>query len=226
MINKIKKGSKQLSKKQQQAISKIPLSPTQILTKREEQVSFDQPVFSRTGLSSYSFDNSTQLFFVNLGNILNTTLFWTSSVLDSTGKAQYEYVMVHHLNFEWFPSEHQSTSTFMPAAFNLRYMDAYSDDTNLPSSYNVATMPVNLRCLIAQTSSPQSFRIEASNRARFGEGDSSTVGQLQCVGTYTGQSGILVLNQPSGTVNTTASFNPLIGSIKITFGVTLLNAFY
>jgi len=215
-----------VSKKLQLAASSIPLTPSQILTVRKETIVFDQPVFSRTGQSAFSFDNSTQLFFVNLGNILNSTIFWTASVLNSSGMAMYEYVMVHHLQFEWFPVDLTATSTFMPSPFNLRYLDAYSDDTNLPSSYNVTTMPVNLKCLIAQTAKPQSFIIEASNKGRFGEGDASTLGQLQCVGTFTGQAGILVLNQPSGTVNTTVSFNPEVGSIKITFGVTLINSFY
>jgi hypothetical protein len=215
------------SKRMQEAASRIPLTPSQILTKRSEFIVMDIPIYSRTGQSTCSFSDTLQTYYLNLNNQLISTIFWTDTVLTSTGLALYEYVMVHHLSFKWLPSELQPVQgTFQPAAFNLRYLDAYSDDTNLPTSYQVSSMPVNLECLPQQTFRPQLFNIECSNKARFGEGDSGCLGQLQTVGTFNGQSGIIVINQPAATINTIASYNPQIGVLKITFQMYLINGFF
>jgi len=223
-----KNKQNKLPKRLNLALSRIPLTPSLMLTKRSEKVTIDYPVFARTGQSNYSFSNSAQSFFIQLTQQLISTAFWGNTVVDTTGKPQYEYGMVHNINFEFLPNELiMSQKTFELTPFNLRYLDAYSTDVSLAASYNVVGQPVNLKCLINQTNRPQQFSVDLPNTMRVGDSEAPVLGQCMAITTFSPATcGILILNQPTGFTNSVTAYNPQVGVIRTTYQVYLINALF
>jgi len=228
ILTNTKRKTNKLPKRLPQVLSRIPLTPSLLLTKRSEKITIDFPMFARTGQSNYSFSSSSQVFFIQLTQQLISTAFWGNTVTDVSGLPQYEYGMVHRMNFEFLPNELiMSQKTFELTPFNLRYLDSTSTDSGLPASYNVLAQPVNLKCLINQTNRPQQFTVDLPNTMRVGVGEAPVLGQLMAIPTFSPATcGIIVLNQPTGYVNSVATYNPQIGVIRVTYQVYLVNALF
>lgn len=192
-------------------------------------IEFDLPVYSRTGSTTFSFSSSSQIQYANIAFLAVNTFMWTNTALNPAGIAQYEYVMVPHVLFEWVPTQLTAVQgTFQPSGFNLRYVDGRFDNTDMPTNYFASQIPVNLQCLPTQTSRPQQFSVVLTNAYRAGNGNEACLGQLIAASYFSNNpmlvNGILVLNQPVATVNTISSYNPVVGVIKVTIQLELINA--
>jgi hypothetical protein len=188
-----------------------------------------QSLFSRTGQTIYSFSSSAQTYFVNLPNLLVSTTWWTSSVIDSSNNPLYEYIKIRGITVRFSPKKMPVVSTtFEPSVFGLRYVHNAINDSSLKPNYFGAINPVHKKFLVDQTSTQQSFHLSFPDKFYSTAGFLGTMGTAQSVYQYqndtSNAAGILILIQPEVCVNTISAYNPVIGSIEIDFHITLCNS--
>jgi len=205
----------------------IPLPRSMILSVRKERITFSQPVYSRTGTTTLTFSSSIQLYYMQFGSIIGNSAWFLNTATTSGTNALYEYIMIPRIDVKWMPALLLPiATTFGPTDFNLRYMDAYADDSVLPSGYQTAFIPTTLQCLIQQTSKPQGFSLQFPNTFRYGQGGFITLGQMGSTNDFLQSpialGGMLVINQPLQFLNSTGG-TIRVGQIDFAATIYLIN---
>jgi len=227
---KVRNNKRKNKKLSQVALKKMPLqlSSRFRLNTIKLDIEATQSLYLRTGQSIASYSNSSQVYALNLANLIassnNFAKFLTSGV------PNFEYIRCTGFTITWYPSNIVSTQgTFEPAAFDFRYLAAYSTDSILPTGYYGNYNESHYNVLLQQTNSAKRMVFPLSNLPSYlvTEGNRQCLGQV--INAYnfanyaSSHGGILTIIQTTPSVNTVSGYNPKLGFLEIKMHCELYN---
>jgi hypothetical protein len=230
-IIKIRNRKTEQTKKQASKQKDVPLSISRkfLLNRINIDIELTQSVYLRTGQTITSFSSSSQQYYINLNTLIassnNFAKFLTSGV------PNFEFIKCSGFSLAFYPSSINSVSTtFEPAAFDLRYLPAYSTNTVLPTGYQGNFNESHYNVLLQQTTKPfyKRFSLKELPSYVVSENNRQCLGQMingYNYANYPGDhGGILSIIQSTPSVNTIATYNPKLGFIEIKFHIEFYNS--
>jgi hypothetical protein len=228
-FNKTKKpnkGNKKLAK-----LHDIPLSISSKfnLNKISVDIEATQSVYLRTGQTIASFSSGSQVYAINLCNLIASSNNYTKFL--TSGVPNFEFIRCTGFSLAWFPSNVSSVPvTFEPASFDFRYFSCYSTDSILPTGYQGNYNESHYSVLLQQTGLPRrtNFSLKELPVYLVTEANRQCLGQM--INGYnfsnyaSSHGGILTLIQTTPSVNTVATYNPKLGFIELKFHIELFNS--
>jgi hypothetical protein len=230
--NKSKK-SKTINKaiKNKSKAHDMPLSLSRIF--RLNVISIDieltQSIYLRTGQSAASFSVGSQVYSLNLCTLIAASSNYQKFL--TSGVPNFELIRCTGFSLTWYPSTVVSTQgTFEPAAFDLRYIPAYSTDSVLPSGYQGNYNESHYNVLLQQTARPVTkwFSLKELPTYLVTEGNRQVLGQMINAYNFTNYAsshgGLLSIIQTTPSVNSVSAYNPKLGFIELKFHIELSNS--
>jgi hypothetical protein len=177
------------------------------------------PVYLRTGTTISSFSASTNLHYINIGDIIIHSNSFLSQLIKS-GVPIYEMIRIKRVHITWYPSTILAvTNTFEPSCFDFRYFSCYSTDSVLPLNYYSNYNYSDLSVLLQQTNRPQSKELKLAREYIPCETNRQCLGQLSSLYNFANYGdqygGILTIIQTIPSLNTISSYNPKLGYLEI-----------
>jgi len=188
-----------------------------------------QSIYMRTGQTISSFSSSSQVYHINLCNLIATSNNFTKFL--TSGVPNFEYIKCSGFTLTWYPANIIPVSqTFEPVAFDFRYFSGYSTPTVLPSGYQGNYNESHYSVLLQQTGRPTTriFSLKELPSYITTEGNRQCLGQVINAYNFTNypgdHGGILTIIQTTPSVNTIAAYNPKLGFIELKFHLELYNS--
>jgi len=223
------KKNKKNKKNAQQQTSVLRLSRRFNLNKISLDIEATQTIYLRTGQTASSFSSGAQTYALNLPNLIASSNNFAKYL--TSGVPNFEFIKCSGFTLTWYPSNIVSVSqTFEPAAFDLRYIAAYSTDSVLPTGYQGNYNESHYSVLLQQSATPRTMVFSLKELPAY----ITTEGNRQCLGqmingfnfyNYASSiGGILTLIQTTPSVNTISAYNPKLGFIELKFHIELYNS--
>jgi hypothetical protein len=229
-VRKTNKG-KNMEKAEHKRVKNAPLSlgAKFRLNTIKLDIEATQSVYLRTGQTIASYSSGSQVYALNLPNLIASSNNFTKFI--TSGVPNFEYIKVTGFTLTWYPSNIVAVQgTFEPAAFDFRYIATYSTDSVLPTGYQGNYNESHYNVLLQQSARPRTMVFPLLELPSY----ITTEGNRQCMGqvingynfyNYASSiGGILSIIQTTPSVNTISAYNPKLGFIEIKLHCELYNS--